>query len=145
MVHIIPALKGSFTSSVNRTFFFTLSFLFFVGNEHNTMSSLSQSMAFSQFFCYCCCDSFPNNPYSYAFFSYDGSIPRQIFYFFSHSFLFSYIFLLFHFYFWDIFYLQVCGHAYHTSGTAAYIINYMLLSFYFFHTCDSIFVNHIYC
>ena len=47
MINIVPALEGCFTSSMNRTFFFTLSFLFSLVNTDKTASSSSNA-----FFCF---------------------------------------------------------------------------------------------
>ena len=136
MVHIILASKGYYTSPVNQTFFFLLSFLLSLINEYNNKSSSSPSMAFllSQII-----DtghfSMPDNPYSYVPSDRNGSTLLQIFNFFIHIFLFSYYFHLFHFYFQGISYCQVCGHTFHITSTTSYIAYYkppILFLFQFF-------------
>ena len=132
MVHITPALEGCFTSSTNQTFFSTLSFYFL--SSKNTTPHHPQPcqllLLFSQFFDIIAIFPFLTILTHMPFFC-NGIIPHQIFYFIL-IFLFSCIILLFHFYFWDIFYLQVCGHTYHTSGTTAKVVYYRLLRSFFF-------------
>ena len=92
-------------------FLFCINFLLFLltnitphhSRTHQWLFLLSQML-------YNCCTFAPNNPYSYALSSHNGSIVHQIFCFYFHIFLFYYSFILFHFYFENIFHLQVCDH-----------------------------------
>ena len=88
MVHIILALDCCFTSSMNWLSFLCCLFLFSIVNEHKTMSSSSCQWLFllSQFFYNYCHVSAPNNPYSYTRTFHNGSIPHQIFCFYSSQF-----------------------------------------------------------
>ena len=123
-MHIIPASEGCFYILCELNFLFSF-FLFSFVNEHSTMSSHPHQWLclLSQIF-YDGCTSAPDSPYSYALSVHVGSTLLQIFCFCFHNVLFFYYFLLFHFYFQDIFCLQVCGHTYHTFYT---IVLYCLL------------------
>ena len=150
MVHIIPASEGCLTSSMNRTFFFAFSFLFSFVSEDNTMSSSSPSMFLSAFSIFLWWPYFhANNPYSYALSGCNGSTLDQIFCLYFHVFLFSYYFILFHFFSGHLLLLGLWLHLLHFLHRCLYCLLYAPKAFSFstffsflffiFCTCDSIF------
>ena len=149
------SLRGLFCIICKPNFLFYIIFLFSAVNKHKTMSSSSMSMAFSAFSNFFIISLFRFlTILAHMLFATMVAYPINFFAFIIIFFCSLIFFLLFHFYFQDISYLQVSGHTHHICCVNVYTVYcrhlmpfffdfFLYFIFNFFVLVIQFFANHV--